>query len=105
MPFHISFVISQFSSPRPLSTYRASGEILIFWLKLLYVSFVLIWVFAVSNKILVKFSHNERLYKIQGSMEIKPWPVTNQGRPAWEASDRSLGERLDDCLPVCFFCI
>lgn len=57
MPFHISFVISQFSSLHHLSTYKASREILIFVLKLLYVSFVLILVFAVSNKILTKFSH------------------------------------------------
>lgn len=64
MPSHISFVISQFSSLCHLSTYRASREILIFFLKLLYVSFVLILVFAVSNKILAKFSHYERLYKI-----------------------------------------
>ena len=64
MPLHISFVISQFSSLHHLSTYRASREILIFFLKLFYVSFVLILVFAMSNKIRAKFSHYERLYKI-----------------------------------------
>ena len=51
MPFHISFVISQFSSLRHLSTYSASREILIFFLKLLYVNLVLISVFA-----LIRFS-------------------------------------------------